>query len=104
MTSSGSDMLFAIIRQVQIDQIQTDQADGDVDEEDHPPVKVADDQAAGDGSEHGADQTGDGDEAHRADEFGFGEGPHEREAADRAPSWRRRSLAGCGRPPAHGCC
>ena len=66
-------MLLAVIRQMQIDHVQADQADRDVHEEDDAPVKVADDQAAGDGSEHGADQAGDGDEAHGADQFGFGE-------------------------------
>ena len=58
--------LLAIVRQMQIDHQQTDQADRDVHEEDDSPVQVADDQAAGDGSEHRTDQGRYGHEAHRA--------------------------------------
>ena len=75
--------LLAIVRQMQIDHPQTDEADRNVDEKNDAPVKIADDQAAGDGPEHGADQARDRDEAHGADEFGFGERPHDGEPPDR---------------------
>src|SRR5277367_3646277 len=68
---------------MQIDHQQADQSDGDVDEKDESPMQVADDQAAGDGPEHGTDQGGNGDEAHGANQFGFGERPHQGQAADR---------------------
>ena len=44
--------------------------------------KVADDKAARNGAEHGANQPWNGDEAHGADEFGFGECSHQRQPAD----------------------
>jgi hypothetical protein len=70
-------LLFAVVGQMQVDHDQADEADGNVEEEDDAPVEVADDEASGDGAEHGSDQRGDGDEAHGADEFGFGEGADE---------------------------
>ena len=73
--------LFAVVRQMQIDHEQTDEADRKVHEKDDSPVKISDDQAAGDGSEHGTNQTRDGDEAHGADEFGLGKRPHQGEPA-----------------------
>src|ERR1700685_1597851 len=73
--------LLAIVGQMEIDHNQPDQADRDVEEKDDAPVEIADDQTAGDGSEHGSDEGGDGDEAHGAEEIGFGEGPDEGEAA-----------------------
>jgi len=42
--------LFAVVRQMQIDQNQTGQADRNVEEKDEPPVKVSDDQATSDGA------------------------------------------------------
>src|ERR1700683_2465524 len=65
-----------------MDEIQTEQADRHVDEEDDSPVKVADDEPAGDGPEHRANQRRYGDEAHGADQLRFGERPDHREAAD----------------------
>ncbi len=73
---------FAVIGQMQIDQDQAGEADGKIHEEDDPPVKVSDDEAAGDRSEHWADQTRDGDEAHGADELVLGERAHDGEASD----------------------
>ena len=82
-TRSSGFASFAVIRQMQIDQAQAGEADRQVHEEDHPPVKISDDQAAGDGSEHGPNQRRDGDEAHGADQLGFGEGPDQGEPSDR---------------------
>ena len=70
------DTFFAIVRQVAINKIQTEDADRHVDKENHPPVKKSYDQAAGDRSQHRADERRDGDEAHGAHEFGFGECPN----------------------------
>ena len=61
---------------------QADEADGNVDKKDDAPVEIVDDEAAGDGSEHGADESGDGDRGHGSDELGFGEGADDGEAAD----------------------
>src|SRR5271168_431909 len=58
--------LLAVVRQVEIDQDQADKSDGNIDEENEPPVQVTDDESASDGSEHGADQSRNGDEAHGA--------------------------------------
>ncbi len=76
-------VFFAVVRQMQIDHEQTRQADGNIHEEDDSPVKVCDDQAAGDRSEHGANQTRNRDETHGADQFRFGESAHHGQAADR---------------------
>src|SRR5262245_10252632 len=70
------DPFFAIVRQVAINKIQTEDADRHVDKENHPPVKKSYDQAAGYRSQHRADERRDSDEAHGADEFGFGECPN----------------------------
>ena len=66
-----------------VNEDETNEADGDVEEEDDAPVEVADDEAAGDGAEHGRDQGWDGDEAHGAEEFRFVKGADEGEAAYR---------------------
>ena len=63
-------------------EIETKQPDGQIDKKDNAPMQVAHDQPTGDGSEHRAHQSGDGDEAHGADEFRLGKGPHEGEPAD----------------------
>ena len=55
--SSGLGSLFAIIGQMQIDHQQTDEADRNIHEKDESPMKVSDDQTAGDRSQHGADQS-----------------------------------------------
>src|ERR1700686_4785931 len=68
--------LFAIVRQMQIDQTQPDEPDWEVDEKDDSPMKISDDQAPGYGPEHGTDQAWDGDEAHGADEFGLRKRPY----------------------------
>jgi len=49
-------MLFAKVGQMQIDHHQAQQADGNIQEKDDAPVSVADNQAAGDGAEHGRNQ------------------------------------------------
>ena len=74
--------MFAVVRQVQVNHEQTGEANRNIHEENKSPVKVSDDQATGDRSEHGTNQTGDGDEAHGADQFGLGERPHHGEPAD----------------------
>src|SRR5579863_984374 len=66
---------LAVIRQMPVDHVKTGEANRQIHEKDDAPVQIPDDQAAGDGSEHRADQPRDGDEAHGADKFGFGEGP-----------------------------
>ncbi len=75
--------LGPIVGQIAIDEIETQKPDRQVDEEDHPPVEVTDDQTAGQRPEQRPDQTRDGDEAHRADQLGAGEGPHNGEPSDR---------------------
>ena len=50
-------LLFAVVRQMEIDHQQTEDADRNIHEKDDSPVKIADDKAAGDGSEHGANQS-----------------------------------------------
>ena len=67
---------------MEVDEDEANEADGDVEEEDEAPVEVVDDEAAGDGAEHGCHQCGDGDKAHGAKEVGFGEGADEGETAD----------------------
>ena len=76
-------MFFAIVGQMAVDQIQADQADRNVHEKDHPPVKISDDQAARDRTQHRADQTGNRDETHGADQFGLCERAHHGETAHR---------------------
>jgi hypothetical protein len=77
------DACFAIVRQVAINEIQAEEADRYVDKKNHPPVKKAYDEAAGNRSQHRADKCRDGDEAHGADEFGFGECSNHGQATDR---------------------
>jgi hypothetical protein len=43
-------VVFTVIRQMQIHENQTDEPDGNIEEEDDAPMKIADDQAAGDGT------------------------------------------------------
>src|SRR5439155_4214422 len=74
-------VFFSIVREMSINQIQPEQANRQVDEKDDSPMKVPNDQTAGDGPEHRANQTGYGNEAHGADEFRFGERPHHGEPA-----------------------
>jgi hypothetical protein len=65
-----------------IDEIETNEANRNVDEKNEAPMKITHDEAAGDRAEHRSDQTGDGDEAHRTNEFGLRERAHHRQAAD----------------------
>jgi len=76
-------MRLAIIRQMAQDQIEAEQTHRQVDEKNHPPLKIAHDETAGHRAEHRADQARDGHEAHRADEFGFGKRPHQRQPPHR---------------------
>ena len=73
---------FAIVGQVQVDQNESDDADGDVQKKDYAPMEVVDDETAGDRAEHGGDERGDGDETHDANEVRLGERSHQREAAN----------------------
>ena len=76
-------LLFAIIGQMQINEDQTRQANRNIEEEDKAPMKIPDDQAAGDGAEHGSDQGWDGNKAHGAQQIGLGECSHQSEPAYR---------------------
>ena len=67
---------------MQIDHHESNQTDRNIHKEDNPPVRVSHDQAAGDRSEHGADERRNRDEAHGADQFRFGERAHQRQTAD----------------------
>src|SRR6202000_283287 len=75
-------VLFAIVRQMEVNHHQTEQPDRDIQEKDHPPVKVAHDKSPGHRSEHGADQAGDGHKTHGPDQLGFGKGTHQGQPAD----------------------
>ncbi len=63
----------AIVGQMQVDEDQTGQPDGNVEKENEAPVKVADDEAPGDGSEHRSYQRRDGHKAHRTQQICLGE-------------------------------
>ena len=52
--------LFAKVGQMAVHQVQANEADRNVDEEDHAPVKVLDDQSARQWTRRGSDQAGDG--------------------------------------------
>jgi len=73
----------AVVGQVAINQVQTHETDGQVDEEDQPPMKVAHERAADDRAQHGADQRRDGDKRHRAHQLRLGERAHQRQPARR---------------------
>ena len=45
---------FPVIREMPIDQMQTEQADREIYEKNNSPMKVTHDKTAGDGTEHGA--------------------------------------------------
>ena len=76
-------ILFAIVRQMQINQKQAGNSDWKIHKKYKSPLQVSDDKTAGDRPKHWADQTWNGDEAHGADELGFVERPHQGEPADR---------------------
>ena len=82
-TSSGWVFIFAVVRQMQIDEDQARQADRDIEKEDDAPVKIANDEASGDRPEHGGDQGRYGDKAHGAQQIRLRKGSHQREPADR---------------------
>ena len=75
--------LFAIVRQMQIDHHQTNQPDWEIHKKDQPPMKISDNQAAGDGAQHGTNQAGNRHETHGANEFRFGERPHDGQPSHR---------------------
>ena len=70
-----------VIRQVLAHQDQPEEADRDVDEENHAPVEIGDDQSAEQRSEHRTDEPRNRDEAHGADQLGFRERAHQGEPA-----------------------
>ena len=74
---------LAVVRQVAIDEVDTQQADRHVDEEHSAPVEIGDDQAAGDGPDHRADHARHRHEAQDADEVGLVVGARQGHAADR---------------------
>src|ERR1700733_6460847 len=76
-------VLFAIVRQMEIDHQQTEDPDRYIHEEDQPPVKVSNDEPTGDGSQHGANQAWNSHKAHGPDELGFGKCTHQGQAAHR---------------------
>ncbi len=61
-------LFFAVVGQMQIDHDQADEANGNIEKENDAPMEVTDDEAAGDGSEHGSHKRGDGNEAHDANQ------------------------------------
>src|SRR5881397_2197969 len=71
--------LAAVVGEVAVDEIETQEADRQVDEEHHPPMQVPDDETTGQGPQERADQSRYGDEGHGADELRSGEGPHNRQ-------------------------
>jgi hypothetical protein len=60
-------LCFPIVRKMPVDHVQTEEADGHVEEKNDAPIQVANDQASRNGTEHGANQSGNGHKAHRAD-------------------------------------
>jgi hypothetical protein len=50
--------VFAVVRQMAVDHVQANQANRNIYKEDQSPVKVSDDQAARNRSQHGCNQTG----------------------------------------------
>ena len=72
--SSGWLRFCAVVRQVPVDHAQPGEADRDVDEKNHAPMKISDDQSAGDGPSIGPIRPGNRDETHGADELGLREG------------------------------
>src|SRR5258708_16226627 len=79
----GMGVFFAIVRQMEIDHQQTEDADRYIHEEDKPPVKVSDDKPTRNGSQHGANQARNGDKAHGPDELGFGKRAYQGQPAHR---------------------
>ena len=82
-TSSGWRLLFAVVRQMQIDEDQARESNRNIQEENDAPVKIADDQASGDRSEHGRHQGWYGNKAHGAQKIRLGECSHQGEPAHR---------------------
>ena len=58
--------LFAVVRQMQINEDQTRDSNWNIKEENDAPLKIADDETSGDGSEHGRHQGWYRDKAHGA--------------------------------------
>ncbi len=50
--------MFAVVRQMPVDHVQANQPDRNIHEENESPVKVSDDQAAGQRSQHRRNQGG----------------------------------------------
>ena len=73
--------LFPVIGQMQIHEDQADETDGDVEKENHPPMKIVNNQTACDGSEHWSNQGRNRNEAHGTEKIGFRKRPHQGEPA-----------------------
>ena len=93
-------LLVAVVGQMAVHEVEAEQPDRHVEEEDDAPVQVADDEAAGDGAEHRADEAGIATKLMARTSSDFGKRAHHASADRPAPSSRRRSPAGCGRRPA----
>src|ERR1700722_3884007 len=74
-------LFLAVVGQMQIHHKQTDDPYWNVHEENKSPVQIADDQSAGNRSQHGANQSGNRYEAHDPNEFGFGKRSNQRKPA-----------------------
>src|SRR6202789_1264039 len=79
----GMCLLFAVVGQMDVDEDQTCQSNGNIEEENEAPVKITDDEAPGDGSEHGSHQGGYGNKAHHAQEIRLGKCSHQSKPAYR---------------------
>src|ERR1700689_3103481 len=74
-------VLFAVVWQVQENQDQTHQSNWNIQEEDDPPMKITDDEAPGDGAQHGSDQGWHGNKAHHAQQVRLGKCSHQSQPA-----------------------
>src|ERR1700676_1854117 len=76
-------IFLAVVGQMQIHHQQTDEPYRNVHEKNKSPVQVANDQSAGNWSQHGTNQSGNRHEAHGLNEFGFGKRSNQRKPAHR---------------------
>src|ERR1700677_655797 len=74
-------VLFTVVGQMQINEDQTHQSDWNIEKEDEAPMKIADDEAAGDGAQHRSDQGRYRDKAHRAQKIRLGKCPYQSKPA-----------------------
>src|SRR3984957_603943 len=66
---------------MQMNEDQTRESNWNIKEDDDGPVKIADDETSGDGSEHGRHQSRDRNKAHGAQKIRLGKGSHQGEPA-----------------------